>query len=129
MAYPWPSFGTFLFNASEKPALDGDSGWVVAITASKSRALGSIADSITVMALGSKTRTLEIYLAEDRLATMQALVGTTAQFCDWTRPVPDNRQAFLDSVEQGNDVIRVGNFRGLNMSAERRKVRITLTSQ
>lgn len=129
MAYPWPSFGTFLFNAGEKPALDGDSGWVVNITSAKGRALGALSDSVTVMALGSKTRTLEIYLAEDRLLALQAFVGTTASFCDWTRPTPDSRQAFLDSVEQGTDVIRVGNFRGLNTSAERRKVRILLTTQ
>lgn len=129
MPYPWPSFGSFQFNASERPPIDGDTGWVVGITAQKGRALGALTDSVTVMALGSRTRNLEIYLAEDRLAELQALVGTTAAFCDWTRPTPDSRQAFLESVEQGNELIRVGNFRGLSQSDQRRKVRVSLTSQ
>lgn len=130
MAYPWPSFGTFQFNASEKPPIEGgDTGWLVSITAARGRALGALTDSITVMAVGSQTRTLELYLAPDRLAALQALVGTTAEFCDWTRPTPDSRQAFLDSVEQDRDWIRVGNFRGLSLTDQRRKVRVSLTSQ
>jgi hypothetical protein len=129
MPYPWPSFGTFQFNATEKPSIEDDSGWVVSITAAKGRALGAVSDSITVMALGSRTRNFSIYLAEDRLAQLQALIGSVAAFCDWSRPTPDSRNAFLDTVEQGDAIIRVGNSRGLSLSDQRRKVRVTLTSQ
>lgn len=129
MPYPWPSFGTFQFNATEKPSIDDDSGWVVSITTAKTRALGALTDSITLVALGSRSRSFSIYMAEDRLAALQALVGTSAAFCDWTRPTPDSRQAFLDAVEQGDSIIRVGNSRGLSQSDQRRKVRVSLTSQ
>ncbi len=129
MAYPWPSFGTFLFNATERPAVEEDTGWVVNISASKSRALGALTDSITLTALGSRQRDFSIYLAEDRLLEFLALVGTTAAFCDWTRPTPDNRQAFLDSAVQSSEILRVSNFRGLSTSDQRRKVRVSLTSQ
>jgi len=130
MAYPWPSFGSFTFQADEKPPIEGgDTGWVVGITSSSNRALGAISDSITVLAIGSRTRQIMIYMAADRLAALQALVGTIDAFCDWTRPTPDARQAFLNSVEQEVDILKTTNFRGLNTSNERRRVRIALTSQ
>ncbi len=129
MAYPWPGFGTFQFNADERPSNVDDSGWVVAVTAAKGRALGALSDSVTLMALGSRTRDLSVYMTADRLASLQALVGTTATFCDWGRPTPDTRQAYLDSVTQGDEVLRVSNFRGLQATDQRRKVRVSLTSQ
>lgn len=129
MAYPWPGFGSFLFNADERPAHDDDTDWVVNITAAKNRALGALTDSITLLSLGSKTREFSVYLTSDRLVTLQALVGQTATFCDWKRPTPDSRQAFLESVQQDAVVMRTSNSRGLSTSDQRRKVRIALTSQ
>lgn len=101
MPFPWPSFGGFRFlGVNERPIFRTDRGWNISITTSRQRPLGTATDSIVTLAIGSASRSFELYLTPARFATLQALVNTTALFTDWDRPDPDSRQAFLASVMQ-----------------------------
>lgn len=104
MAYPWPGFSTFLFEREEGPKLGSDTLWKRRTKRDQSANLGSSADSIVVLAAGSATREFELYLSPTRLSQLEALVSRTAEFCDWTRPAPDARQAFLAEIEPVEEV-------------------------
>jgi hypothetical protein len=100
MAYPWASFGAFLFQKEERPLHGSDSGWNRSPSVSRSRPLGASTDDIVALAIGSAERSFECHLTPSRFATLQALVNTTGTFVDWDRPTPDSRSAYLQRVTQ-----------------------------
>lgn len=100
MAYPWASFGSFLFARDEQPLFRTDSGWNRAPTVNRARPLGSATDSIVTLAVGSAVRSLEVYLSPSRFTALEALVNTSATFTDWERPTPNTGSAFLRRVRQ-----------------------------
>lgn len=128
MAYPWPGFGTFQFTKYERPAYNADTGWKPSISTARNRALGALTDSVVTMALGSLEREFSVMLSQSRMEELQALVGTTATFTGWTRPTPDSRPAYLESVVQDAEILRTSNKAG-EQTDERRNVRVSLTSQ
>lgn len=95
MAYPWAGFGTFKFQRDEHPIENTDTDWTRDPSYSESRPLGSSTDSFVALAVGSATRSYEIYITPDRFRTLEALVNTSASHVDWNRPFPDQRNAFL----------------------------------
>lgn len=98
MAYPFPSFGTFLFQRDET-ALDGLGGWWQYRTnEARSAVAGALTDNIVLIAVGSATREFQCYLSPTRLNELRALLYSTGQFTDWNRPLPDSRSARLDEV-------------------------------
>jgi hypothetical protein len=96
--YPWASFGTFKFRREETAHWETDAGWVTTPTFVQVRPLGSTKDHIIATSIGSKTRTFEMILEPDRFDALLSMVNTVASFTDWTRPIPDSRQAFLVEV-------------------------------
>ena len=100
MAYPWAGFGSFLFQRSEQPLHDTDTGWDRNPSVARSRPLGSATDSIVTLAVGSSVRSFECHLAPTRFATLQALVNTAATFVDWDRPTPGSQSAFLQRISR-----------------------------
>lgn len=126
MAFPFAGFGTFQFRREEGPLIDSDSDWVGSISASRTRPLGSSTDNIVVMAVGSEERQLEFLFSPDRLDMLRALVGTTATFVDWDRPVPRQRSVFLAAVEPQAQLAVVCED---GETKRRIRTRITLLSQ
>lgn len=98
MAYPWAGFGSFLFQSTEHPLDDTDTGWNRTPSVAQSRPLGSATDNIVALAVGSSARSFESHFAPDRFATLQALVNTTGLFVGWDRPTPDSQSAYLQRV-------------------------------
>lgn len=104
MPYPWPSFGDFYF-AREERALDGLGGvWSFTPSEARSRALGSLFDTVVTLSYGSQQREFSVYLSPSRLIELRSLVTSTAIFTDWDSPVPDSRIARLDGVDAGENV-------------------------
>lgn len=93
--FPWPSFGSFNFKQAETAHFGTDVGWIPTPTFIRQKTLGSLSDSILFTTQGSDERTFEVTFDPDRYAELLALIGTVANFTDWTRPVPDSRQAML----------------------------------
>ncbi len=129
MPFPWPSFGSFKFSGvDERSIFKTDLGWNRRISTSRQRPLGTGTDSIVTLAVGSASRTFEVRLTPARLATLEALVNTTALFTDWDRPTPDSRQAFLASVTQlDRTLIKLCDTNGV--IPNRIRVRVELISQ
>lgn len=100
MAFPFPSFGSFLFTRDEASLWDSDSFWNRSPSYARSRPLGSNSDNSVLMAIGSAERSFECYLSPSRFTTLEALVGTVGSFTDWDRPVPTTRNALLSRIEQ-----------------------------
>lgn len=99
MAYPWASFGSFLFKQSESPLMGTDKGWVLKPTLARSRPLGSSKDDIVTLAIGSMERDYECLMEVDRFNALRALINTTSVFTDFDRPLPGQQNAFLINVE------------------------------
>ncbi len=131
MAYPFAGFGTFLFLHTEQPIWDTDTGWLFNISVSRQKILGALSDSVMLMSPGSNDRTFELYMSPDRVAALQALIGTTADFCDWFSPVPTTRPAFLQGVTHMNNIAAINNLPGdpTNTTQRRQHIRVTLVSQ
>lgn len=100
MAYPFPGFGTFMFQRSEWPLFGTDTGWNRELSVAQARPLGSSRDSVVTLAAGSQVRSFECLLTPTRYAELLALLNTTATFVDWERPVPNSQSAFLKTVTQ-----------------------------
>lgn len=100
MAYPFASFGSFLFRRSESPLPETDTGWNINPNVSRAKILGSTVDSIVALSIGSSDRSFECLLSPTRFAALYALVNTEASFVDWERPDPDHRNAYLANVEK-----------------------------
>lgn len=133
MAYPWPSFSTFQWTKAESPVYGSDTGWQLQPSFARNKVLGGLADSILVLTRGSMERRFTCYLSEPRFAQLQALVGVSGSFCDWTRPTPDSRAAWLMAADAG-DTVETGNIDGQKDAdnrplTRRRKVEVTFVSQ
>lgn len=126
MAYPFAGFGAFLFEDSERPLVDTDTGWTLEPTIARSRPLGSTRDNLRTMAIGSAERGFELRMEENRFATLQAMMNTTATFTDWTRPTPDSRTAFLARV---NVVGYVASILRTGKSHRKIRAKVELISQ
>lgn len=100
MAYPFASYGSFVFSNDEVAIRFTDSYWNQAPTFARSRPLGALSDNLVLLAGGSSERTFELLLAPDRFNTLSLLVGFPSTFCDWDRPTPDSRNAMLMQIEQ-----------------------------
>lgn len=96
--YPWASFGEMKFRREETAQWETDAGWVMTPTYMQQKILGSMVDYIVATGIGSATRTFEMILEPDRYELLRSKLNTTAQFTDWTRPLPDSRMAFLSEV-------------------------------
>lgn len=118
------SFGTFIFEFNEEPQWNTDSLWRRRPSYSRKRPLGSGADVIRTMALGSYERSFEVMLTPARFSELLALLNTTAQFVDWNSPTPDSRSAFLAACEP---VAMIDNTRTTALQFNR--YRIELVSQ
>jgi hypothetical protein len=124
--YPWPSFSSFLFKKRETVVFGTDQGWALAPSYVQGRPVGSTKDHIVATAIGSATRTFEIYLEQDRFIQLQALLNTVGLFTDWERPVPDSRQAFLTEVSPQEKAFHI-DHEGFTKPVIR--VRVSLLSQ
>lgn len=99
MAYPFASFGSFLFKRTERPLPESDTRWKrEQPSRDQTRPLGSNKDSIVTLALGSATRSYECLFSRDRFDAFVLLVNTTAAFTDWDRPTPGTCSAYLAAV-------------------------------
>lgn len=127
--YPWPSFIGFKFESTESPIWGTDAGWVLSPSYSRQRPLGSSGDVITALAIGSAERTFEVYLTPARFLILQGLLNTTGSFTDWTRPLPESRNAFLTEVVAQENVIslRYAATPGDTSPSNQRKIRTKLT--
>lgn len=105
MSFPWPSFGSFIFQRDEWPMPGTDIGWLTSPSRVRQRPLGSSRDVIALTAIGSAERSFEVLLTQDRLDELKALVDTEESFTDWARPVPLARDAYLLSVDQSEEVL------------------------
>ncbi len=116
-------FGTFTFTADEGVIAGTDSGWVPAPNVRRGVNLGSIRDSILVMARGSMTRSFTVYLTPARLTALQALQNTVADFTDWFA-TPVVQSAFLQSAVPSQVALP-----WLGGTGELVQVRVSLISQ
>lgn len=91
------SFGAFTFAGDEEPVTD--TGWGrPKASADITLPLGAAADSIVTMGVGSRRRTIEIYLTPAREALLEAMINTVATLTDW-EVVPVAQSAFLEGCE------------------------------
>lgn len=131
MPYPFPSFGTFLFRShdGEVPLEGSDSGWNLNLSVQSQRALGAVANTISVMAVGSQERQFDIMMTDARFQSLRAFVGTTAVFTGWAlhKSTPDTFQAFLAAVRAEGSLVRMLCADGGEQF--RRRVHIELVSQ
>ena len=133
MAYPWPSFSTFQWARAESPVYGTDTGWKSGPSFGRNKVLGGLSDSVIVLARGSMERSFTCYLSEPRFALLQALIGQSGTFCDWTRPTPDARAAVLMSADAG-ETVETDNRDGQKDAdnrplTRRRAVNVTFISQ
>lgn len=107
MAYPWPSFGSFVFQRDES-ALDGIGGtWNYESNEARSLALGAISDNIVLLGISSGKREFQCYLSPDRLISLRSLLYTTGIFTEWRtgkNVLPDSKNCRLDVVEAGDSI-------------------------
>lgn len=103
--YPWPSFGGFLFIKEEHAVWGTDAGWTRVANFQRSSPLGADSDVLTALNISSYDRSFEIYLTPERFDDLEALMNSTAEFTDWSRPIPDSRTAVLVEVSAIEDVI------------------------
>lgn len=122
MGYPWPSFGSFLFEREETAHFGTDVGWVNAPSFVRQRPLGGLADNVTLMAFASADRSFEQTFTQDRFNAFAALMGTVGLFTDWATPYPDSRQAELLEVTALEYQIRYDRRTGLSTRIIRTKV-------
>ena len=128
MPYPWPSFGDFYFQPTER-ALDGLGGfWNYNPSEARSRAQGAVTDSVVTISIGSAARQFDCYLAPSRLLLLRAQVGQIATFTDWGSPLPDSRLARLDAVDYQSSVA-VTDVDCTDETERRALVTVRLTSQ
>jgi len=127
MPYPWPSFGSFLFEEGEAPIFGTDIGWGRSLKLSQESPLGSATDSIVALAVGSAMREFECLLPPSRFTQLEALLNTAALFTDWERPAPDSRSAYLRAVEPINRTVVVNCPDGSTL--RRVRTRVSLVSQ
>jgi hypothetical protein len=116
-------FGTFTFAYDEGVIAGTDSGWVPAPNVRRAANLGSIRDSILVMARGSMTRSFTVYLTPARLAALQLLQNSVANFTDWFS-TPVVQSAFLQTAAPSSVALP-----GLGQVGEKVQVRVSLISQ
>lgn len=91
------SFGAVTFTGDEEPT--SDTGWSrPKATADITLPLGAAAESIVTMGVGSRRRTIEMYLAPARAALLEAMVNSVATLTDW-EAVPVAQSAFLEGCE------------------------------
>lgn len=124
--YPFPSFGGFQFKREETAVYGTDTGWNIVPAYSRQRPLGSAADAITTMSIGSADRSFELYLTPERFQILLSLINTKALFTDWNRPVPDSRNAFLAEVTQINTGLY--SYKGPNGITRKILARVALVS-
>lgn len=96
-------FGTFTFTREESAVWPTDSGW-----RSEVETIDLLPPNGAPLMLGAQvqrqTRTFAVLLPRDRLVDLQALIGTTDTFVDWSRPVPETRTAYLAGIQQDDNV-------------------------
>lgn len=84
------TLGALTILGTEGPEAGSDTGWNREISFSNNRNLGSQRDSVLQMALGSHTRSFNVFLTRARFLAFQALQGASVTFTDWegnARPV------------------------------------------
>jgi len=125
MGYPFPSLGGFLFKTEETAIFDTDSGWGAPIPQlQRAVPLGGNKDIVVNLGLGSQTRTFECLLSEQRFNALRQLTGQATSFCDWARPVPDERDVqLLELTQVGRALVTCKDANGL---AWRIRARIAL---
>lgn len=101
--YPWAGFedtlGTqFKFRSDEQPIEGTDTFWRKQPKRDQSSNLGSSRDSIRTLAVGSATRTFELWMEQSRLDQFEGMLGRNGYFTDWLRPTPDSRAAYISEV-------------------------------
>lgn len=89
--------GTFVFGFEEGPEPGSDSGWNRDLKLQRSSPLGSIKDSLLLLAAGSSVRTLTCGMTLARFNTLKALQGTVVTFVDW---VEDSRSCYVLTVRR-----------------------------
>lgn len=125
MAYPFPSFGDFLFLTEETPSWNNDTGWQPVSSVATTAVLGGTTASPIMLGVVFE-RSFEIILTPDRLRELQAMIGLRADFCDWDQPVPNARPAFLNDVAHQEEVL-ASKLRGDPLTRRRHRVRVELT--
>jgi len=91
------AYGAVTFTGDEEPVTD--TGWGrPKATADITLPLGAAAESIVTMGVGSRRRTIEMYLTPARLALLEVLINTVANLTDW-EAVPVVQSAFLEGCE------------------------------
>jgi hypothetical protein len=128
-SYPFASFGTFKFKRSEFAIMGSDRGWVLTPTLARSRPLGSTADDIVTLAVGSMNRDYECNMEFDRFNSLRALINTTGVFTDFDRPSPVQQQAFLLNVEPLDRTVSSQKCDTVSGSHQRIRCKVTLVSQ
>lgn len=121
MAYPWSGFASIVFTATEQPILGTDTGWKRKPVRDRNPNLGSAIDSIVTLAIGSAERSWEAHFEPERLAALEALMGSTDTLTDWISPQPDSRAAYLELVDPGQSVAMI-----CTDGSTRRKIRAKL---
>ena len=129
MAYPFPGFGSFVFQREEWPIDGTDSGWRRSPVRDRTRNLGSAIDSIVTLAVGSAERSWEAHLEPARLAALEELISSTEDFVDWNRPTPEQRRAYLENVEPIRNVAAREFVSDDNPTRRKTRVRISIISQ
>src|SRR4051812_33559559 len=89
--------GLLTILASEGPEQASDSGWNREITFAVTRALGAQTDTALQMALGSHTRSFNLFLSRARFLAFKALQGKLVTFTDWEG---DSRTVLVKSVQR-----------------------------
>lgn len=129
MAYPQASFGDFVFRTEERPITGTDSRWRRQPRRDRNANLGTAADSVVTLALGSAERSYEAYFEPDRFAALEALIGVTDEFTDWDRPTPGTGNAYLDNVEAIREVASIYTVSETDRTRRKIRAKVSLLSQ
>lgn len=97
MAYPWPSFDDFLFEATERPIFGSDTGWQPTGNFGSSPVLGGLTSGPVLLGFISE-RAFEVLMRPARVAELRAWMGLRGTFTDWDMPTPGSRPAMIMGV-------------------------------